>query len=377
MASIERRTNTTGSTTYRVIWYMDGIKQPPMTYQTEEDALRWKRAVETTKGDADKAALMLERANTETPTLVSASDHYLERLRGAPYTKQTYQSYMRNHIGPALGGLPCDTITDDDVRNLIGRMEDKSLSVKMIRNVCGYLTGVLDHAVERGWATSNPYNHKMLPEAEPREERDMFLTLSEAEAIIDRARPGHRDPMRLMLATGLRPGELRALLVEDVNLTARQPSVRVTKAMKQNRESGDYVGTPKSKKSVRSVGLPPSAVDTLRPYVEGRSPIDSLFLGSTGKRIDGSTLRASWRAAVAQARKDGKLTKTPSLYSLRHTHASLMLDAGMSIFQLSRHMGHGSVTVTEDVYAHLMPDAQYQAASFAAKALGGQGQIDR
>src|SRR5690606_41933300 len=69
------------------------------------------------------------------------------------------------------------------------------------------------------------------------------------------------------------------------------------------------------------------------------------------------------------------LSKRPSLYSLRHTHASLMLDAGMEVWKLSRHMGHASQAVTENVYAHLMPDAHYQAASFAAKALEGRPEI--
>src|SRR5690625_2388188 len=75
-------------------------------------------------------------------------------------------------------------------------------------------------------------------------------------------------------------------------------------------------------------------------------------------------------AGVARARAAGLLAKNPALYSLRHTHASLMLDQRMSLWSLSRHMGHASQAITEQVYAHLMPDAHYQAAEYAERAIG-------
>src|SRR5690625_5895895 len=63
-------------------------------------------------------------------------------------------------------------------------------------------------------------------------------------------------------------------------------------------------------------------------------------------------------AGVARARAAGLLAKNPALYSLRHTHASLMLDQRMSLWALSRHMGHASQAITEQVYAHLMPRSE-------------------
>jgi len=202
------------------------------------------------------------------------------------------------------------------------------------------------------------------------DEADMFLTREEAFAIIERMPKRHQDPARLMLATGLRPAELRALTVGDVYLDARQPVVRVTKAIKQDREKGSYVGPPKSPRAVRSLGIPPSVVAMLRPHVEGRRSDEYLFPDKGGSWIPESTFYQAFTAGVARARAAGALAKTPSTYSLRHTHASLLLDAGMSLWSLSRHMGHASQSITENTYAHLMPDAVYQAAGFAAKALG-------
>lgn len=164
-----------------------------------------------------------------------------------------------------------------------------------------------------------------------------------------------------MLSTGLRPAEVRALQVKDMRLDAKQPTVRVTKAMKQDKERGDYVGPPKSQMSVRSVGLPPSAVTMLREHTEGRPDSAILFPGPQGDHMGRATLNWHWNKAVERS----DLKTKPGLYALRHTHASLMLEAGMDIWKLSRHMGHGSVSITEKVYSHLMPEAHYQAASIA------------
>lgn len=80
------------------------------------------------------------------------------------------------------------------------------------------------------------------------------------------------------------------------------------------------------------------------------------------------SLSSAFSKAAESARQAGKLAKKPTLYALRHTHASLMLAAGMETWKLAAHLGHDE-TMTRKVYGHLMPDAQFEAASYAAKAL--------
>jgi len=60
----------------------------------------------------------------------------------------------------------------------------------------------------------------------------------------------------------------------------------------------------------------------------------------------------------------------PRIHDCRHTHASWLVGAGMEIFQLSRRLGHESVTTTMDRYSHLLPDAMFSQASITQKALG-------
>lgn len=372
MASIEGRTGPKG-TSYRVVWRDETGRKRAKTWRDKSRAEIWKGLIESVRGDESRAAQHLARQASQAMTVAKVADHRLGLLRATDFSRQTYQSYMRNHIGPALGSWPVDTVGEDDCRRFVIDLERKALSPKYVHNICGWLTSVFKHAEERGWRAGNPMKPEMLPEVvrSDEDEAAMFLTRDEAAAIIERMPSRHQDAARLMLATGLRPAEMRALTVGDVQLDAQQPVVRVTKAIKQDREKGSYVGPPKSKRAVRSCGLPPSAVEMLRQHVKGRRSGEIVFPDGRGSWLPESTYYQGFTAGVKRARADGLLDKTPSPYSLRHTHASLMLDAGMDLWALSRHMGHASQAITDEVYAHLMPDAHYRAASYAALALDG------
>ncbi|RJN32934.1 hypothetical protein D3250_03740 [Nesterenkonia natronophila] len=173
---------------------------------------------------------------------------------------------MKNHIGPALGNWPVDQVTEDDCRRFVLSLEAKPLGAKMTYHVCGWLVSALKHAEDRHHRNGIPMKPDMLPKVTQSDdsEEDMFLTRDEARAIISRIKhPVHADACSLLLATGLRPSELRALQVRDVTITETRQAIRVSKAIRQNRETGEYVGAPKSELSNRRVGIPPSAAEIL------------------------------------------------------------------------------------------------------------------
>lgn len=369
MASIEVRQRPKG-TTFRVVWRTpEGIKKSK-TWPTMEKANLWKSLIEEVGGDSARAAEALARQSSQAMTVSAVSDHRMELLRARSYTVQTYRTYMRNHISPAMGSWPVDTVSEDDCRRFVISLEKKGLSPKYIHNICGWLSSIFLHAEGRGWRSGNPMKSGMLPAVERSDdaEQDQFLTRNEAQAVIDRMPLPYRDAAALMLATGMRPAELRALVVGDCWLDQAQPVIRVTKAINQDRERGEHVGAVKSRASRRSIGLPPSAVEMLRSRSEGRESGGRLFPGARSDWMSEDSLSRSFAKAAEKARKDGKITKGPTLYALRHTHASLMLAAGMETWKLAAHLGHDE-TMTRKVYGHLMPDAQFEAAGYAAKAL--------
>jgi integrase len=150
----------------------------------------------------------------------------------------------------------------------------------------------------------------------------------------------------------MRRGELRALRWENVDLAAGV--IRV----EQSWDSREGAVTPKSRKGRRRVPIPAGLRDALTEhrmtswpegYVFGRGPEQVFGATSITERAD-----RAWKAA--------KLDRI-TLHEARHTYASLMIAAGVNAKALSEFMGHSSIQVTLDLYGHLMPGAESEAAS--------------
>lgn len=139
-------------------------------------------------------------------TVSAVSDHRMELLLARSYTVQTYRTYMRNHINPAMGSWPVDTVSEDDCRRFVISLEKKGLSPKYIHNICGWLSSIFLHAEERGWRSGTPMKSGILPAVERSDdaEQDQFLTRNEAQAVIDRMPLPFRDASRGASGAGSR-----------------------------------------------------------------------------------------------------------------------------------------------------------------------------
>src|SRR4029078_4163319 len=112
----------------------------------------------------------------------------------------------------------------------------------------------------------------------------------------------------------------------------------------------------------RTVSLNPQLVDILVPMVASRPGTDLLFTTPKGERsIHKLDCHHYWVPAVDAAQARG-LTKSPRIHDLRHTHASWLIQDGVSLFTLSRRLGHAVTPTKEQVYGHLTPQALQDAA---------------
>jgi integrase len=179
----------------------------------------------------------------------------------------------------------------------------------------------------------------------------------------------------LGLATGMRRGEMLALRWRDVDLDAAE--LQVNQSLEQTK-AGLRFKPPKTKRGRRIISLPAFIVKELRAHriAQGEERL-ALGLGKDSddalvlRRPDGSPLvpdnvSSEWRKAVAAL----KLPKV-SLHALRHTHASQLIASGMDVLTISRRLGHGSPSITLDVYSHLFKPTDRGAAAIFDKAFGG------
>lgn len=175
------------------------------------------------------------------------------------------------------------------------------------------------------------------------------------------------DVFMLALYTGIRRSELSGLRWEGIDFNTS--TLRVTGTLQRITGQGLVAGTPKTPSSRRPIALGAAAIAMLHA-VRGkqlalqadlgnlyRNPENYVFTDQTGNPIDPDRLSKAFRRVVKTAELAGI-----SLHKLRHTHASLLSAEAVNIKAISERLGHSNVSLTLNVYSHLLPGTQAQAA---------------
>jgi integrase len=186
------------------------------------------------------------------------------------------------------------------------------------------------------------------------------------------------DPLRalwtLALTTGMRRGELLGLKWTDVDLESARLSVRRSLAVV---DGGPVESEPKTRRGRRSISLDESTVALLRqhraeqaaqrlalgkPFTGG----EYIFVSPDGHPIHPDTVTKRSQVLARRA-------KLPRIrfHDLRHTHATLALQAGVHPKVVSERLGHASTVITLDTYSHAVPALEEEAAARIASLLSG------
>ena len=377
MAWIETRKRSDGGTTYYVCWREPGdTKKSKLTIRDNKlEAERNVRILEANGDSYEAAQRAQENAQLGGPTVKEYLEYHVGLLtRAGPYQIARYRSAIKSHFSSTLGSLPVKAVKQVDVIEWIRYMQSKDngrgepMSAKTIANHHGLLSAAMRRAHNAGEIEINPCAGVDLPEDDRIEEVMRFMTVQESYDVVMSMPPRYRPFMAFLRGTGARFGEATALLGSDFNLDADQPIVRIEKAYKIDGSGRHYVGRPKTKKSRRTVSLPPSLVEYIRPSVQKAGKRGLVFVTSYGGQIRHSTFFEFWKAGLDSLGYSEN--ERPRIHDMRHTHASIMLANGMDIYELSRRLGHESIQTTVDRYSHLLPDAHFRAAKIAEQSFG-------
>lgn len=290
---------------------------------------------------------------------------YERRL--APTAKKSEGGRLRKHILPLLGDVALEDVTSAVVHQWVRDLEDGRgpvgepwrpgarvsrripLAPKTIANCHGLLFVLMASAVAEKLLRANPCVGTSLPERIHQEMR--CLSDVEIERLLS-ALPAHWRPLVLLLVTtGLRWGEAIGLKVGRLHLTSRTPALRVEEQLQL--VAGRMVFcAPKSARSRRTVTFERSLARTLRRLVDGRDGQDLVFLTTAGATIRPHSFRRIWTGATKRAGLEGL-----RVHDLRHTHAAILLSAGVSMEKISRRLGHASLAVTDLIYGHLRAES--------------------
>jgi integrase len=287
-------------------------------------------------------------------------------------THQRYGYAVGPHVKPALGSIKLKDLNPAQVRWFYRDRLDSGLSPASVHKLHVVLHKALKAAVSDGLIPRNVAAGLKLPKLS-REEIDP-LNREEARRLLEAAK-GERLEALYMLAlnTGMRLGELLALNWDDVDLEGEVLRVRRT----LTRAGKVYTtGEPKTRNSRRVIRLTGAAVEALRGHLPrqleemGRmgslyQPGGLVFATEVGTIVNPSNVRN--RSLKPLLKKAG--LRPVRFHDLRHTCATLLLLKNVNPKIVSELLGHASVSITLDVYSHLMPDMQEKAARALEEAL--------
>jgi integrase len=308
-------------------------------------------------------------------------DDWLQSVRTS-LREGTFESYRRNvrvHIVPRLGDVPIQQLTAARLNGFYGDLlsgtHRRSLSPRTVRYVHTILRRALQAAVRWGLVVRNVADQADPPSPKASRPRPMKTwRATELSQFLEHVQKDRLYPLWVVLAsTGMRRGEALGGYWTDVDLDAGRWQVRHTLVAvgHQLRDS-----TPKTDRGRRSVALDPATVRVLRGWRRRRLE-ERLAWGptwtDTGRiftREDGTDLHPE----RASERFD-RLVATSGLprvtvHGLRHTHATLALQAGVHPKVVQERLGHSSVAFTLDVYSHAIPAMQQDAAAAVARLVG-------
>ena len=332
----------------------------------------------------NKLLVAVEQHNYTAPTKANVrlylTREWLPAVKATirPSTYNSYVQHVECHIAPHIGSVKLAKLSGSQVNALYAKLAESGskdgrhgLSAMTIHHVHSCLHKACKDAVRWGHISRNPLDAADPPRKKGDGTREMRTwTKEQLKAFLESVRDDRLSPLWHTIAmTGMRRGEAIGLRWSDVDLENARLSVRRA-LIPTNREV--VVSEPKTAKGRRVVALDRVTVEVLKAQAarqldeqseRGETWVDSglVFTAENGAALDPESVSRYWRQAVKKA-----MLPAIRLHDLRHTHATLALQAGVHPKVVSERLGHATVSITLDTYSHAIPAMQESAAALIA-----------
>jgi len=355
--------------------------------ETEERRRETKAGFATQKecqAAMNKLLVAVEQHNYAAPTKASVKQYLTKEWLPAvkstirPSTYNSYVQHVECHIAPHIGTVKLQKLSGSQVNALYaelaetGRKDGKTgLSPMTIHHVHACLHKACKDAVRWGRISRNPLDAADPPRKKGDGTKEMHTWSKEQlKAFLGSVKDERLYALWHTIAmTGMRRGEAIGLRWSDVDLEGGRLAVR--RALIPNGREV-IVSEPKTVKGRRVIAIDPGTIEVLKAQAarqleeqndwdDGWVETGLVFTVENGAALDPESISRYWRQAV-------KKSMLPSirLHDLRHTHATLALQAGIHPKVVSERLGHATVSITLDTYSHAIPAMQEEAAALIA-----------
>ena len=291
-------------------------------------------------------------------------------------TINTYKQCFEKYIQPILGKLKIKDIRPEQIQNLYNDMKDKGYAVATIDLVSIILSSMFKQATKNEIIKKNPVLYTTKPKDRKRTEKKA-MTMEEQQLFmkyVDLSQ--YNNIYKIALYTGARAGELRALEWKDVDFKSRTINIRGT--LKYVRGNGYYKDTPKTISSERTIPMlegvynffkdekkkqSNNRIKNVNIYKKNPGLEDLVFTTEIGQPVSHDALNVNLKKLIKLInQKESEFGSNNSIitkitpHTLRHTFATRGLENGIAPKVMQDMLGHSSITMTLDLYSHVLPD---------------------
>lgn len=281
-------------------------------------------------------------------------------------TFDQYETILRTHIIPDIGDIRLADLKTMHIQRIINKMYDSGLSHRTIEVMKIVMHAALKQAQRNKLVGENVCENVVLPRKQPK--RIRVLNEDEQTKLIAALKDNYIGRGLLFaLYTGMRRGEVLALKWSDYD--KNEKTISITKALsrvrtynKDGNKTMFTVTTPKTDTSIRTVPLIDKAVELLAEHKRKQERYmelvgdyytdnDLIFSSSRGDYLDPGNFNRKLNKTV---KKIGIAQISP--HALRHSFATRGLEAEVSLKAMQELLGHSSITVTGDIYTHILKE---------------------
>lgn len=277
-------------------------------------------------------------------------------------TQQCYKGVIKNHIKPSLGMYKLKSLNPAALQEFLNKKYRNGFSKNSLSNFFGVLSGALRMAVYPYQLTKeNPMQYVSMPKynkIKNENEELKIITNTDFNKIIDRFPQGSSFyiPLQIGFSTGMRAAEVCGLTWDCINLNEK--TLRVDKILIGKGKGIFEFGSPKTQSSRREILMGPTLTTILKKHKiwqnenklkYGEHYTDSKFVCTkeNGELVSMDSLKYLSRIV------NYELVIPFNFHSLRHTHATMLLEAGANIKEIQKRLGHSKLSTTMDTYSHV------------------------
>lgn len=276
-------------------------------------------------------------------------------------TQRRVKGLYKNHMAPYFNDMRIDQID----RKICQKYADQ-LATKVVnyQKVLGYTQQVFKFALMLGAINDNPFQFVQKPRARTSstDAKENFLDKRQAKAFYRATKVDYEDKLfkafvlfRVLLFSGLRKGEALALRYQDIN--SENSTLSISKTLSRDLAGSTIVKEPKTKSGHRIVGIDQTTLDLLLALCKQRKLENEVMNGDDNFIIFSNTRNGyltpskpdKWLARIINRHQLKKIT----VHGLRHTYATLAIEAGINPKQLQYQLGHADIKTTLNIYTNV------------------------